>query len=73
MPWMPRPDITLGLVTTNLVMIAAMIRDRVAFGAVHPAYLWVWLPVIAWQTFETLAFGSAWWTRFGMWLYEAFA
>jgi hypothetical protein len=73
MPWVPRPDIALGLVTTNLVMIAAMVRDRMAFGAVHPAYLWVGLPVIAWQTFETLAFGSAWWTRFGLWLYEAFA
>jgi hypothetical protein len=71
LPWVPRPDIVLGLVVTDLVLVWAMARDRIHFGAVHPAYLWVGLPVIAWQTAETFAFGSAWWTRFGLWLYEA--
>jgi hypothetical protein len=69
LPWVPRPDIALGLIATNLVLVVAMVRDRMAFGAVHPAYLWVGLPVIAWQAFETFAFGSPWWTSFGLWLY----
>lgn len=73
LPWLPRPDITLGLIATNLLMVAAMARDRISFGTIHPAYLWVGLPVIAWQTFEVFAFGSAWWTRFDLWLYELLA
>ena len=73
LPWIPRPDIALGLVAADLVMVAAMVRDRVQFGAVHPAYLWVGLPVMAWQTVETFAFGSAWWTAFGLWLYGLLA
>ena len=73
LPWIPRPDIALGLVATNLILIGAMVRDRVRFGSIHPAYLFVGLPVIAWQTFETLAFGSQWWTEFGLWLYRLFA
>jgi len=73
MPWVPRPDISLGLVAADLILIGAMIRDRMRFGAVHPAYLFVGLPIIAWQTFETLAFGSHWWTAIGLWLYRVFA
>ena len=73
LPWVPRPDIALGLVATNLILIGAMVRDQVRFGAIHPAYLLVGLPVIAWQAFETLVFGSQWWTDIGLWFYRLFA
>lgn len=69
LPWVPRPDITLGLVVANLPIALAMVRDRLRFGAVHPAYLWVGLPVVAEMTFETLAFGTEFWSAFGLWLY----
>jgi hypothetical protein len=69
LPWVPRPDITLGLIVADLPIVVAMVRDRLRFGAVHPAYWWVGLPVICEQTFEALAFGTPFWTRFGMWLY----
>ncbi len=71
MPWVPRPDFTLGVVATDLILVGAMVRDRLRFGAVHPAYLWVGLPVIAWQTAETMAFGTPTWSRFGLWIYHA--
>lgn len=71
LPGLPRPDITLGVVATNAIIAAAMVRDRLRCGAVHPAYLWVGLPVIAWQLAEALAFGTPTWTRFGLWLYHA--
>lgn len=70
MPWLPRPDLTLGVVATNLPVAIAAMRDRWLFGAIHPAYAVVALPVIIWETSESLAFGTASWTKFGMWLYE---
>lgn len=70
LPWVPRPDIALGVIATNLIIVAAIARDRLRFGKVHPAYIWVGLPVVAWQLAETLAFGSPAWSRFGLWLYH---
>jgi hypothetical protein len=70
LPWVPRPDLVLGLVVANLPILIAMVRDRVRFGAVHPAYWWIGLPVIAEQAFETLMFGTPEWTEFGLWLYR---
>lgn len=70
LPWVPRPDITLGLIVANLPIAIAMLRDRIRFGAIHPAYLWVGLPVIAEMTFEAFAFGTPFWSAFGLGLYE---
>jgi len=69
LPWVQHPDIVLGLIVADLPIAVAMVRDRLRFGAVHPAYWRVGLPVIAEQTFEALAFGTPVWTRFGMWFY----
>jgi hypothetical protein len=69
LPWVPRPDITLGLIVANLPIAIAMVRDRMRFGAIHPAYLWVGLPVIAEMTFEAFTFGTPFWNAFGTWLY----
>jgi hypothetical protein len=68
-----RPDIWLGLVLAQLPLGLAMLRDRLQFGAVHPAYVFVGLPLIAEQAFEAFAFGQPFWNRFGMWLYAVLA
>ncbi|MFZ9394480.1 MAG: hypothetical protein ACO25F_00275 [Erythrobacter sp.] len=73
LPWMPRPDVSLGLIVANLPIAIAMLRDRLRFGAVHPAYWLVGVPVFLWQAFEVAAFGSPGWTAFGMWLYRLMA
>ncbi|HEX4847036.1 MAG TPA: hypothetical protein VFV30_02735 [Novosphingobium sp.] len=70
LPWVPRPDIVLGLVVANLPVAVAMLRDRLKFGVIHPAYFWVGLPVVAEQTFETMVFGTPLWTGFGMYLFR---
>lgn len=69
LPWVPRPDIALGLVVANMPIAIAMLRDRMRFGAVHPAYWWVGLPVVAEMTFEAFVFGTPFWNAFGLWLY----
>jgi hypothetical protein len=63
LPDMPRPDIWLGLVLTDLPIAIAAVRDRIRFGAVHPAYLTVGLAVIAEQVTEVLLFGTPGWHR----------
>jgi hypothetical protein len=73
LPFVPRPDITLGLLVANLPIVIAMLRDRLRFGQVHPAYWYVGLPVFLWQTTEVFAFGSPLWTQFGLWLYRLLA
>jgi len=73
MPWMPSPELSLGLIVANLPIAVAMLRDRVRFGAVHPAYWRIGVPVFLWQAIEVAAFGSVAWTEFGLWLYRLLA
>lgn len=73
LPWMPRPDVTLGLFAANAPIALAMLRDRWCFGKVHPAYWFVGLPVFVWQALEVVLFGSQLWTDLGLWLYRALA
>ncbi|MFM5948343.1 MAG: hypothetical protein ACKOPM_03805 [Novosphingobium sp.] len=72
LPWVPQPDITLGLVVADLPIVIAMLRDRVRFGAIHPAYLWAGLPLIAEQSLESFLFasGNPGWTAFGLTIYD---
>ena len=70
LPWVPRPELTFAVLATNLIILVAMVRDRWRFGAVHPVYIWIGVPVVLWQLAETLAFGSEAWSSFGLWLYE---
>jgi len=39
LPTMSRPDIILGLFVADLPILAAMLRDRLRFGMVHPVWL----------------------------------
>ena len=69
LPGVPRPEITLGLLVANLPIVIAMIRDRLRFGAVHPAYLTAGLGLIVEQSFETLAFDTPLWRQAALALY----
>ena len=39
LPAMNRPDIVLGLFVADLPILAAMLRDRLRYGSVHPVWL----------------------------------
>ncbi len=73
LPSMPRPDIWLGLVLADTPLVAAMIRDRLRFGQVHPAYLWCGLPFIVEQSVEAVLFDSPIWRAVAQWFYAALA
>lgn len=39
LPFVPRPDIILGVVVSDSLIVVAMVRDRLKFDRIHPAYL----------------------------------
>ena len=63
LPEMPRPDIWLAVVLSDLPIAVAALRDRFRFGAVHPAYLVAGLALVAEQSAEVLLFGTPGWHR----------
>ena len=73
LPSVPRPDIWLGLVLADTPLVAAMVRDKLKFGRVHPAYLWCGVPLIAEQSAEALLFDSPVWRAAAQWFYAALA
>jgi len=66
LPEMPRPDIWLGVVLADVPIALAALRDKVRFGAVHPAYLTAGVAVVAEQAAEVLLFGTPGWHRTAM-------
>ena len=69
LPGLPRPEITLSLIAADLPILMAMLRDRLCFGRVHPAYVTAGLGLICEQTFETFAFDTPLWRTVATWLY----
>ena len=61
MPWVPRPDILLAVVLADSLIVVAMIRDRLRFGQVHPAYWIFGLGLIAEHVGEILLFDTPPW------------
>jgi uncharacterized membrane protein len=61
MPWVPRPDIILGVVVSDSLILIAMLRDKLKFGRVHPAYWIFGLVLIADHVGETLLYDSPGW------------
>lgn len=61
LPGIPRPELWLALVLADAWIVVAMLRDRLARGAVHPVLAWGGAGVILAQTAETLAFDRPWW------------
>jgi hypothetical protein len=61
LPEFPRPDIWLGVVLTDLPILVAAMRDRIRFGAVHPAYLIAGTALVAEQVAEVFLYGTPQW------------
>jgi hypothetical protein len=61
LPFVPRPDVVLGVVVSDSLILIAMVRDRVKFGRVHPAYLIFGLLLIAEHLGEVAFFDSPAW------------
>lgn len=60
-PSVPRPDIWFAFALPQLLIVAAMLFDRLRFGRVHPVYWTVGVAVIAEAAFEVWTFDSPGW------------
>jgi len=59
MPFVPRPELWLGLFLADLPILLAAWRDHLRWGAVHPVWKWLGSAVFVEQAFELWAFGNA--------------
>ncbi|MGH7027279.1 hypothetical protein [Brevundimonas sp.] len=71
LPGVPDPQFWLGVVAADFLMFAAMIRDRLVEGRVHPVWLWVGLPILVEQTLEAVFYDAPLWRSAATFLYEA--
>ena len=62
--------ISIGLVLAFVWIVAAMVRDRVVRGAVHPVLAWAGTGIIVEQSLETLMFDSPPWRVVAQWIYD---
>ena len=65
------PQFWLGVVAADSLMFAAMIRDRLVEGRVHPVWLWVGLPIFVEQTLEAVFYDAPLWRSAATFLYES--
>jgi len=56
LPFVPRPELTLGLLLADAPILLAAIRDRIRWGRVHPAWLYVGSLVFVEQLVELWVF-----------------
>jgi hypothetical protein len=73
LPFVPHPDIVLGIVVSDSLVLVAMVRDRLKFGRIHPAYLIFGSLLIAEHVWEALFFDSAMWRAAAAAIYQTFA
>ena len=60
-PAVPRPDIVFAFAPLALLILVAMVRDRVVLSDVHPIYLWVGSAIIAEQAAEVFLYDTGPW------------
>jgi hypothetical protein len=60
-PWIPRPDIWLGVVLSDSLILVAALRDRLKFGRVHPAWTMFGALLIVEHVAEIFLYDSAGW------------
>lgn len=65
LPFVPRPELLLGLLLADLPILIAAVRDRLRWGRVHPVWAYVGSAVFVEQLAEALAFGSGTLTPLG--------
>lgn len=73
LPFVPHPDIVLGVVVSDSLVLVAMARDRLKFGRIHPAYLSFGLLLIAEHVWEIFFFDSPAWRATAAAIYRALA
>lgn len=73
-PWVPQPDIWLGLVLADLPIVIAAVRDRLVYGHVHPVWAIFGTLLIAEQALETIVlFKTDLWRDLGAGIYRLLA
>ncbi len=70
LPSLPRPDILLAVVASDSLILVAMLRDRLRFGQVHPAYWICGLGLIGEHVAEIFLFDSPVWRASARALYD---
>lgn len=60
-PSVPHPEIVFALILPDALVLAAMLRDRLAVGRVHPVYLLAGLGLIAEHVTEAALFDTPGW------------
>lgn len=73
LPFVPHPDIVLGVVVSDSLILVAMARDHLKFGRIHPAYLIFGLPLVAEHVWEILLFDTPGWRAAAAAIYQALA
>lgn len=69
MPFVPRPELVLGLLLADLPILIAAVRDKLRWGKVHPAWSVVGSLVFIEQAFELWAFGQGTFEPLGRWAF----
>lgn len=70
LPFVPHPDIVLGVVVSDSLVVVAMMRDRLKFGQIHPAYLIFGLLLIGEHVGEALFFDTPIWRTAAKSIYQ---
>ena len=73
MPFVPRPELWLGLFVADLPIVIGAWRDHWRWGEVHPAWKWLGSAVFIEQAFELWAFGNGIMTPVGRAIYTLLA
>jgi uncharacterized membrane protein len=71
LPFVPHPEIILAVVVSDSLVLVAMVRDRLKFGQVHPAYLIFGLLLVAEHVWEVLFFDTSTWRAVAAVIYQA--
>jgi hypothetical protein len=71
LPFVPRPDIVLGVVVSDSLVLVGMLRDRLKFGQIHPAYLIFGSLLIAEHVCEILFFDTYAWRAAAAAIFQA--
>jgi hypothetical protein len=70
MPWVPRPDVWLGLVLADLPILIAAVRDRLVYGHVQPVWAIFGTLLVAEQSLEIMIFETTVWRELGNSVYH---
>jgi hypothetical protein len=73
LPMIPKPEITFALALAYLPILVAALRDRLRYGQIHPALLYLGAALVLEQSLEVALFDQGVQRQFGQWLYALLA